>query len=75
MLLPTLASGLPDYGYMETFMRAVQKLVVKDVADYAAKRISATKKCVKGGSHEMANLVEAPEEEESLRLAADENGE
>ena len=75
MLLPTLASGLPDYGYMETFMRAVQKLVVKDVADYAAKRISATKKCVKGGSHEMANLVEVPEEEESLRLAADENGE
>ena len=75
IMLPTLASGLPDYGYMETFMRAVQKLVVKDVADFAAKRISATKKCAKGGSGEMANLAEAPEEEESFRLAADENGE
>ena len=55
MLLPTLESGLPDYGYMETFMRAVQKLVVKDVADFASKRISVTKKCVKGGSRVIAN--------------------
>lgn len=75
MLLPTLASGLPDYGYMETLMRAVQKLVVKDVADFAAKRISATEKCVKGGSRVMMDPVDAPEEEESFRLAADENGE
>ena len=75
MLLPTLESGLPDYGYMETFMRAVQKLVVKDVADLAAKRISATKKCVKGGCRLMENLAVAPEEEEALRLAADDNGE
>ena len=41
IMLPTLASGLPDYGYMETVMRAVQKLVFKDVADFAAKRISS----------------------------------
>lgn len=40
IMLPALASGLPDYGYMETFMRAVQKLVVKDVADFATKRVS-----------------------------------
>ncbi len=75
MLLPALASGLPDYGYMETFMRAVQKLVVKDVADFAAKRILATEKCVKGGSRVMMNPADAPEEETSFRLAADENGE
>lgn len=75
--LPALASGLPDYGYMETFMRAVQKLVVKDVADFAAKRISATEKCVcgKGESRVMMNPADAPEEETSFRLAADENGE
>lgn len=75
IMLPALASGLPDYNYMDTFMRAVQKLVVKDVADFAAKRISATKKCAKGGSRVSSNLAEAPEEEDSLRLAADENGE
>ena len=75
VMLPVTPSGLPDYGYMETFMRAVQKLVVKDVADFAAKRVSETKKCVKDGSRVTANLVEAPEEEESFRLAADENGE
>lgn len=77
MLLPALASGLPDYGYMETLMRAVQKLVVKDVADFAAKRISATEKCVcgKGESRVMMNPADAPEEETSFRLAADENGE
>ena len=75
IMLPTLTSGLPDYDYMETFMRAVQKLVVKDVADFADRRISTTKKCVRGGSHVMTNLSEAPEEEESLKLAADENDE
>lgn len=75
IMLPTLTSGLPDYDYMETFMRAVQKLVVRDVADFADRRISATKKCVRDGSHVMTNLSEAPEEEESLKLAADENGE
>ena len=40
VMLPVTPSGLPDYGYMETFVRAVQKLVVKDVADFAAKRVS-----------------------------------
>ena len=75
VMLPVTPSGSPDYSYMETFMRAVQKLVVKDIADLADKRISATKKCVKGSGRVAANSVEAPEEEEMLRLAADENGE
>ena len=75
VMLPVTSSGLPDYGYMETFMRAVQKLVVKEVADFASKRIAATKTCVKGGGCVTANSAEAPEEEETFRLAADENGE
>ncbi|MGN1359528.1 MAG: restriction endonuclease subunit S [Kiritimatiellia bacterium] len=74
MLLPATPSGLPDFGYMETFMRAVQKLVIREVADFAAKRISATKQCVGSGCGVAAGCVGAPEEEESLRLAADENG-
>lgn len=49
IMLPSLVSGLPDYGYMETFMRAVQKLVVKDVANLATNRILATKKSVSRG--------------------------
>jgi hypothetical protein len=73
IMLPADISGLPDYDYMETFMRAVQKLVVKDVADYTAKHVALTKKCVKGGGRVTANSEEAPEEEETLRLVADEN--
>ncbi len=73
IMLPADISGLPDYDYMETFMRAVLKLVVKDVADYTAKHVALTKKCVKGGGRVTANSAEAPEEEETLRLAADEN--
>ena len=75
IMLPATVSGLPDFDYMETFMRAVQKLVVRDVADFAAKRISATKKCVRRGRGVAAGCVCAPEEEETLRLAADENDE
>jgi len=41
--LPVTSDGAPDYATMETFMRAVQKIVVRDVSDYAARRIAATK--------------------------------
>ena len=34
------------YAMMDTLMRAVQKLVVKDVSEYAANRIAATKEVV-----------------------------
>jgi len=74
-MLPVTPSGLPDYDYIEMFMRAVQKLVVKDVADFAAKRISVTKKCAGNGRYGIGDLLDAPEEESSPRLAADENGE
>ncbi len=44
--LPT-NNGTPDYAAMETFISAVQKLVIKDVVQYADKRIAATAKLVK----------------------------
>lgn len=73
IMLAVTTSGSPDYSYMETFMRAVQKLVVKDVADYAANRISATKKCVYRTNVDADNNLGTPEEETVLKLAADEN--
>ena len=36
----------PDYDTMETFISAVQKLVIKDVVQYANKKIEATKKVI-----------------------------
>ena len=46
IMLPVTSDGSPDYAMMETFMRAVQKLVVRDVAEYAARRIAATKEAI-----------------------------
>lgn len=42
ILLPT-KDGAPDYAFMETFICAVQKLVIKDVVLYAERKIAATK--------------------------------
>ena len=42
MFLP-IKVGKPDYDTMETFISAVQKLVIKDVVQYADKKITATK--------------------------------
>jgi hypothetical protein len=36
----------PDYATMETFISAIQKLVIKDVALYSENKIEATKKVV-----------------------------
>ncbi len=36
----------PDYGKMETFISAIQKLVIKDVVQYADRKIAATKEVV-----------------------------
>lgn len=43
--LPT-KNNLPDYSIMETFISAIQKLVIKDVVLYADKKINATKEVV-----------------------------
>ena len=42
ILLPT-KNGEPDYSSMETFISAIQKLVIKDVVLYTDKKICATK--------------------------------
>jgi hypothetical protein len=42
MFLPTLQSE-PNYELMETFISAIQKLVIRDVVDYADRRIEATR--------------------------------
>ena len=42
ILLPT-KNGEPNYTFMETFISAIQKLVIKDVVLYADKKICATK--------------------------------
>ncbi len=45
MMLPT-QNQQPNYEMMETFMSAIQKLVIKDVVLYADKKIAATKSIV-----------------------------
>lgn len=42
MQLPT-QNSLPDYKSMETFIRAIEKLVIKDVVLYTERKIAATK--------------------------------
>lgn len=44
--LPT-KNNKPDYAIMETFIKAVEKLVIKDVVLYADNKIAATKNVVK----------------------------
>ena len=44
--LPSL-QGIPLYAYMEVFIRAVQKLVIKDVVQYAERKVAATRAVVK----------------------------
>ena len=46
MFLPS-TQGVPLYAYMEVFIRAVQKLVIKDVVQYAERKVAATRAVVK----------------------------
>ena len=39
--------GVPAYAYMEVFIKAVQKLVIKEVVEYADRKIEATREVVK----------------------------
>jgi hypothetical protein len=41
-----IKNGLPDFNIMETFISAIQKLVIKDVVKYSDAKINATKKVV-----------------------------
>lgn len=33
--------------FMQNFIKAIEKLIIKDVVDFADKKISLTKKCIK----------------------------
>ncbi len=44
--LPTI-NNQPNYALMETFINAIQKLVIKDVVNYADRKIEATKTVIK----------------------------
>lgn len=46
IFLPVTSDDSPDYAFIETFISAVQKLVIKDVVLYADKKIAATKQAV-----------------------------
>ena len=41
------SQGVPLYAYMEVFIKAVQKLVIKEVVEYADRKIEATREVVK----------------------------
>jgi len=41
-----IKENFPDFELMETFISAIQKLVIKDVVLYADRKIEATKKVV-----------------------------
>lgn len=45
VMLP-IKNGLPDYNYMEMIISYVQKLVIKDVVNYADNKIEKTKQVV-----------------------------
>lgn len=44
--LPTL-NGEPDYFFMETFMSAIQKLVIKELVMYSDRKIESVKEIIK----------------------------
>lgn len=54
-----------DYAFMETFISAVQKLVIKDVVLYADKKIAATKQAV----HKNPSDYKTPEGFGALNVA------
>lgn len=51
MKLP-IQNDQPDYDKMETFISAIQKLVIKDVDLYADQKIVATKRVLEGNDNE-----------------------
>lgn len=44
--LPT-KNGTPDYDFMNTYIKAIEKLVIKEVVLYAEKKIQATQEAIK----------------------------
>lgn len=46
MKLPT-KNGTPDYDFMNTYIKAIEKLVIKEVVLYAEKKIQASQEAIK----------------------------
>ena len=46
ILLPVTYDGLPDWSFMEKYIRAVEKVVIKDVVDWKDEEIKKTKEIV-----------------------------
>lgn len=65
IFLPVNSDDSPDYAFMETFISAVQKLVIKDVVLYADKKIAATKQAV----HKNPSDYKTPEGFGTLKVA------
>lgn len=65
IFLPITSDDSPDYAFMETFISAVQKLVIKDVVLYADKKIAATKHAV----HKNLSDYKTPEGFGALEVA------
>lgn len=65
IFLPVNSDDSPDYAFMETFISAVQKLVIKDVVLYADKKIAATKQAV----HKNPSDYKTPEGFGTLEVA------
>lgn len=65
IFLPVTSDGSPDYAFMENFISAVQKLVIKDVVLYADKKIAATKQAV----HKNSSDYKTPEGFGTLEVA------
>lgn len=65
IMLPVTSDDSPDYAFMETFISAVQKLVIKDVVLYADKKIAATKQAV----HKNPSDYKTPEGFGALKVA------
>lgn len=65
IFLPVTSDDSPDYAFMETFISAVQKLVIKDVVLYADKKIAATKQAV----HKNPSDYKTPEGFGALKVA------
>ncbi len=75
VLLPVNVAGEIDYDFMETFIKGMMKRAIAGIMEWKDHEIATTKTVVENTSDKALARDDAPEEEESFRLVADENGE
>ena len=77
IILPVTSSGSIDYKFMETYIRAIEKLTIQRVKDWRAKEIKTTMDIVKDDDTEKSSLqplfgskpYETQEENDSVMVA------